>query len=279
MSDGHLDAELWDHVLEDDGVAPTVQAHLASCSRCSAVALRRRRVVELLKETEVTEDVPQNLEADVFELVRLDHVAQVVRDAALAPPPPAHLEEAALSRALQDTPVAPVVTPAGGWGRRTGAGLLAAAAVAAALFAITSYRQVGDLRERVKELQVASGEPGVPDGHDMQLVSFDPQQGSADLELVHFRHDNYKFLLRTRDLAVTPPGNHYELWLVGRGGDVSAGSFRIVKPDDITFSFQIGVDPKAFPDLVVTVEKDDGDPARSGRVLMRGVIDPQHVDH
>jgi anti-sigma-K factor RskA len=67
------------------------------------------------------------------------------------------------------------------------------------------------------------------------------------------------------------PDGLYELWFVGPGGRVSAGTFH---PDDAgrgTVRLVGAADPKKYPRLTVTLEPADGNPRRQGPTVLRGV--------
>ncbi|MDP2350862.1 MAG: anti-sigma factor, partial [Chloroflexota bacterium] len=57
-------------------------------------------------------------------------------------------------------------------------------------------------------------------------------------------------------------GHYYELWLVGEGGRVSAGTFRS-DGSPIAQTFTTAADLATYPRIGITLEPDDGDPAAS----------------
>ena len=84
--------------------------------------------------------------------------------------------------------------------------------------------------------------------------------------------------LRTDDLPILPPGDLYELWFVGPGDTpndpnrISAGTFH---PDDQGRShvdLTAAVDPALYPELSVTSEPGDGNPAPTGPEVLRALI-------
>jgi anti-sigma-K factor RskA len=113
----------------------------------------------------------------------------------------------------------------------------------------------------------------------MQTIELSGQTVAADLALVHFRHDNYRLELHAANVPDCPPGYYYEVWLRGDDGEVSAGSFRIVRPDDLVLNFTVGIDPAEYYLVEVTREPVEGVPDKEGPVVMRGALDPAHVEH
>jgi anti-sigma-K factor RskA len=172
--------------------------------------------------------------------------------------------------------------------RQKVATVLAPAFAAAA--AVLSFMYM-DARDDAGNARVASNSPATssaeeagiaqpPTGHPMQTIEMDGGTVAADLELVHFKHDNYRLALHASDLPGCSAQKFYEVWLREEGGDeYSAGSFRIVKPDDIVFNFNVGIDPAEYYLVEVTREPMDGSTAKEGPVIMRGALDPDHVEH
>lgn len=86
-------------------------------------------------------------------------------------------------------------------------------------------------------------------------------------------------VLQSETLPMLPTGEYYELWFVGpsdspRSPDrVSAGTFH---PDDEGQTLVVlhaAVDPSLFPELEITAETADGDPAPSDDVVLRGPLE------
>lgn len=76
--------------------------------------------------------------------------------------------------------------------------------------------------------------------------------------------------LEVEGLPATGPGEYYEGWLWSDDGEgVSVGTFRNSDGNE-PVTLWSGVDPAAYPSLWVTLETEDGDPAASERVVMRG---------
>ena len=81
--------------------------------------------------------------------------------------------------------------------------------------------------------------------------------------------------LDSDDLPILPKGEYYEVWFVGPGDTpakpnrISAGTFH---PDDDGRSkveLTAAVDPAKYPDLAVTAEPGDGNPAPNGPEVLR----------
>lgn len=70
--------------------------------------------------------------------------------------------------------------------------------------------------------------------------------------------------LEVTGLEPAPEGHFYELWFVGEGGFVSAGTFRAAPG----FELWAGVSLEDYPRLGITLEPDDGDPDRTGVKVM-----------
>lgn len=231
---------------------------------------REERLAALLAEAGLSSAPPEDLETRTFELIRLERVGQLVADAPLEAEPPSDLEERSMARAFAATQEAKVLR-SDRWGRaaKVLAPALGAAAVVLGLFAFNLSQKLDAVEDRPLPR---------PTGHEMQVIALSGSIGEAELGLEHFRHDNYRLSLHASDLAVQPEGFHYEVWLTGDAGVVSAGSFRIERADDIIFDFLVGADPKDFPNLEVTLEPEDGNPAKTGEIVLRGFIDPSQVD-
>jgi hypothetical protein len=86
--------------------------------------------------------------------------------------------------------------------------------------------------------------------------------------------------LEDDELPDLPAGEYYEAWLVGpndtpdRPERISAGTFH---PDDrglVRVDLSAAVDPARYPDLAVTAEPGDGNPAASRTVVRRARLRP-----
>ena len=266
--------------------------HLSDCVDCSRAVTRLERVTDMLASAPLDVDPPRELEDHVLALVRHDRTARLAATAALLPEPPDHLAERALGKVATETGPVEVSRGSNWWPRVTAVLTPAFGAVAlvlAFLFA-SSLEDLDTARQRVTDLrrQGPSGDgaeqpspPGrtPPAGHPMQTVTLTGTEGETELDLFHFRYDNYRLRLHTDELPVQPEGYHYELWLSGEDGTTSAGSFRMEKTAEFVIDFNVGVDPAEYTRVEITKEPDSGPPSKSSDVLVSGEIDPDHVRH
>lgn len=257
--------------------AADVERHLAGCRSCAAELDEYRQVAALLGSAGIEARPPAGLKEATFARLQNEDVGVLLGPAAAATPPP-DLKQRALSRALT---VAPSPAEAKKRSSRQ-TWLAAAAAIVGIAVAAGSQLRVQDLDQRLSTMQtsVQQAERSFgPVGHPLQQVQLAGTDADAALELVHFRHDNYRVTVKVDDIAVTPPGHHYELWLSGSDGEVSVGSFRIKRPDDLTLNFTAGVDPGKFPQVLITLEETDGDPEMTGNLVARARLDRDAVHH
>lgn len=81
--------------------------------------------------------------------------------------------------------------------------------------------------------------------------------------------------LAVRGLPVAPEGSYYECWYVGeadtvdRPSRVTAGTFKVRPGGTTTVAMTTAADHRRFPGIEVTLEPADGDPARTGPVVLR----------
>lgn len=88
-------------------------------------------------------------------------------------------------------------------------------------------------------------------------------------------------VLESDTLPILPLGEYYELWFVGPTDSpespdrISAGTFHPDYDDGYTLVvLHAAVDPGLFPQLEITAEVADGDPAPSDDVVLRGPLEP-----
>lgn len=82
--------------------------------------------------------------------------------------------------------------------------------------------------------------------------------------------DGWWIRLEVKDLPAALPGTYYEGWMWSDDGDgVSIGTFHL-RGGGEEVTLWSGVDPTSYPSIWVTLEDEDGDPAASERVVMRG---------
>ena len=256
-----------------------VEAHLDDCRDCTRQLESLESIERLAAMNPPAPEPPARLADHVFALVGAEEAAAAARKAAIGPEPPPDLEQRALARAGifpgRDRP----------WPVRVAAALAPALALAAAVLSF----MYADARNDLDSAQEPAAGPtsgavieqlaGLPIGHPMQTVELSGESAAADMQLVHFRHDNYRLELHAADLPGLVPNHYYEVWLSGRDGEISAGSFRILWPDDLVFNFNVGIDPAEYHHIEITQEPVDGATFKEGPVVMRGNFDPTHVAH
>ena len=237
-----------------------VETHLSECGTCVVALENLRQVASVLIHAPMGPEPEPDLERHVFTLVRHDDVARLAKEAPLLPEPPPELEDRSISRAG----VLIKKEKRGLW-PRVSLVLTPAFGLAAVLLAV---------------LLIADNGPGSsqsplarPSGQFMQEIRL-TGAGEADLSLTHFRQDNYRLTLTDTDqLPPLTEGHHYELWLKGEDGLVSAGNFRYVEREDFPIDFNVGVDPSDYKSVEITEEPDDGDPEKSGDSVCEGQFD------
>jgi Anti-sigma-K factor rskA/Putative zinc-finger len=261
-------------------VSVDIESHLAECHRCSEALQALRSVEALATSAPLRPESPPDLEDRVFAYVQAYEAAQAAPTAAIGPEPPSDLERRSLERA------GVLTAPTRSARQRVAMVLAPAFAAAAAVLSFMYMDARSDLgstepaRTQTGEPAIAGAVPsGAPAGHPMQTIELSGDTVAADLELVHFRHDNYRLQLHAWDVPGCPSTHYYEVWLRGDDGEVSAGSFRVIRPDDIIFNFNVGIDPAEYYLVEVTREPIDGSSGKEGPVVMRGALDPTHVDH
>ncbi|MDQ4145030.1 MAG: anti-sigma factor [Actinomycetota bacterium] len=275
--DRHVRAELVDVLLgEVPGERlPEIDQHLSECPDCSEALERLRSVRAAVASAPLEPAPPAGLAEDVFLRVKHTGTVALLESAPLGPEPDADMA----NRVFADARLEKVVSLDSARERsgRTRRGLLVAGAALLVIALGFSVMRIAALSDQVKDLEQQTAVE--PDGHDMQTVAVAGLGIESQLELVHFRHDNYRLELQTKDFPVQKEGHHYEVWLVGEGGETQAGSFRILRDDEITFVFNVGIDPRDYSRVEIIEEPDDGDPEKEGEVVAEGTIDPDHVEH
>lgn len=84
--------------------------------------------------------------------------------------------------------------------------------------------------------------------------------------------DGWWIGLQVSDLTPAPEGTYYEGWVWSDEGEgVSIGTFHFRGEGDSVVLWS-GVDPAGYPMIWVTLETEDGDPAASDRIVLRGRI-------
>lgn len=180
--------------------------------------------------------------------------------------PPAELQEAIVAEITSQRPVREPVTriPQHRTARRrtwqpwaAGAGIAAVAAAIAAVAVIAFPR--GDIdRLRMQGTELATA--------------------ASAIATIRSTDSGEEITLDVRELGPAPEGHYYQAWL-RTGPDpadnaVTIGTFHLQGGDD-TVTLWSAVPIEDFPVITVTLEPDDGDPASSGDVVLRGRLDGQ----
>jgi hypothetical protein len=241
-----------------------VADHLSTCAACRTVASELGEVCKLVSSAPLEHEPPSGLEQRVFDLIELDPVIRLAERAPLELDAPPGLEMRVLSRVGL-----PFQTPGRPWSRIAAvlAPGLAAVAVLLALLGINWRSESVGLRSEIKEMEHQYGHPG----DTIRTVSMTgpvTPESKARVALVSDRSSRYRLVLNASRLAPTPPGFHYELWLIGERGTVSSVAFRVSRPDNLVFNVPLGVDPSRYPKIELTLEPDDGGSNLSGPAVM-----------
>ena len=109
------------------------------------------------------------------------------------------------------------------------------------------------------------------DGLALSATSAAPQAGG---ELRGERiGDNLKVELDAWGLPDPGEGGHYEMWYAkADGGRISCGTFSANPDGSASVSMSAPVSAVAYPEVEITQEPDDGDPASSGKVVLKGSL-------
>jgi len=140
---------------------------------------------------------------------------------------------------------------------------MVAAAVVVALLGGVVVSQSGRFGERGQVVELALAAPGGG-----------PARATAEIRQ---GDDGLAIDMEVSGLAPNPPGSVYECWFVGPGDTlerpnrVSAGTFTVGADGRAKLRLQSAADLRRFPAMGVTLERDGGDPRRSGdKVLVSG---------
>lgn len=241
----------------DDATRARVAVHLAECAHCPKELAELRQTIGVLREAPLQNAPDPKLEARVFELAGLERIGSMVSAAPLETEPPVDLEAKALVRAG----VLDSLAPRSRWAKASMV-LAPSLAAAAAVFGFLATQW----HSRINEIEDAFPPMGQRVAAQ-QLTGFG-DGNEATAELFDTSHTNYHLVLHADRLPITPAGYHYEAWLSGPEGTISAGSFRVRGPEDRMFIFTVAVDPREYSHLELSLEPDDGDPDHTGDTVM-----------
>jgi hypothetical protein len=130
-------------------------------------------------------------------------------------------------------------------------------AAAAAIILIVVTAGVTGVLSPVAETQIA-----------LAGTEFAPE--ASGVALVREADAGWWIKLECQDLPAASQGTYYEGWVWNEDGEgVSIGTFHL-RGGEPAIELWSGVDPADYPSIWVTLEDEDGDPAASDRVVMRG---------
>jgi hypothetical protein len=140
--------------------------------------------------------------------------------------------------------------------RRVLAGAVAAALLVVAFVGGVVLSQAGPFADRGRVIHFALA---APDGG--------PARATAEVREVA---DGLAITMQVSGLAPNPPGSVYECWYVGPGDTlehpnrVSAGTFTVGADGRASLRMHSAADLQRYPVMGVTLERDRGNPARTG---------------
>ena len=86
--------------------------------------------------------------------------------------------------------------------------------------------------------------------------------------------ENIRIELEVRGLPELGEDEYYEMWYYTEeedgGGRISCGAFRTAPEGQATVNFTTPLNAREYPEIEVTREPDDGDPASSGEAVLEG---------
>ena len=246
-----------------------VEDHVASCEACRGELADLESLLTLVGAAGVSAPAPQ-LRDTVLGNVEATNLASLLSLAVEAPP--ARIKESVMAAAREGAADAPIgtVTALGGRRRKLAQALAAAAILVAGVVLGSNLFS--------EQTEGPNAALNVPEGHETQVLDLEGM-GPSEASVRHYRHDNFRVSLSVEGYETTPPGFHYAVWVRGDQGDVAVGTFRLKGADDFDIPFAVGVNPTEYPDFVVTLEPNDGDPALTGDVVTEGAFDPVRVQH
>ena len=86
--------------------------------------------------------------------------------------------------------------------------------------------------------------------------------------------ENIRIELEVRGLPELGEDEYYEMWYYAEeehgGGRISCGAFRTAPEGQTIVNFTTPLNARDYPEIEVTREPDDGDPASSGEAVLEG---------
>lgn len=233
--------------------------HLATCERCRADEADLRAVSTLLQDTAPCAP-PAHVEARTLAAVAA--LDERRADPAAAAPP------ASGARAATPDELAPR--------RRTRrpVGIVATVGAVAAGLAVAFVVGAGTAKERTTTVAetrtVVDGSLPGEQEKTAELMG----DGFSAAARVNAIGEGRLVEVKSDTVPIIPKGTYYELWFVGPGDTprtpnrISAGTWHPDERGRTDVRFLIAADPELFPDIEVTEEPPDGDPAPSRRVVL-----------
>ncbi|MDQ5894542.1 MAG: hypothetical protein QG596_803 [Actinomycetota bacterium] len=111
-----------------------------------------------------------------------------------------------------------------------------------------------------------------PAGQELALDSLGEAPPTAEGEVRMVSSEGDQMRLDVSGLKPSPENEFYELWLLGADGELIAlGSFRVGEAGSRSIEVPLPVDPSSFKYFDVSIQPENGDPAHSGRSVLRGL--------
>lgn len=197
-------------------------------------------------------------------------IARLLEDPATWAEVPAGLRErtlAAATRADDDAVGAgPELGPAPRTGRPARSAWRSRLLLAAAAVVLLGLLVVGGLRV---------GRNTTPGGTEVALTGTEGMPGATATAELRKEPAGVSVQFEVGGLPPAPDGSFYEVWLVGKTGKVSAGTFHRRGPQD-RIKLWLGVDPDGYDAITVTRQPTAGGTTADGVVLLRGKL-PAHM--
>ena len=246
--------------------AERFRLHLADCDRCRAEEGELRSVSTMLRGTRPSAP-PADLEARTLAAVAVAAAAGAgssTPNASIAASAPPAVEAPALPRdelAARRRRLPEIAAAAAA----VAAGLVVAFVVGAGTAEDTTTT-AADTRTVTRPDTRLPGEP-----EKTATLTGDGFSAAARVNVIG---PGRLVEVKSDTVPIIPKGTYYELWFVGPGDTpgtpnrISAGTWHPDTRGITDVRFLIAADPELFPDIEVTEEPPDGDPAPSGRVVL-----------
>ena len=248
----------------DPEEAERFRLHLADCDRCRVEEGALRSVITVLRGTRPSAP-PADLEARTLAAVAAAAGAgSSTRDVSVAASAPPAVEAPARPR-----------DELAARRRRLPKVAAAAAAVAAGLvvaFVVGAGTEEDTVTTAANTRTVTRTDTRLPG--ELEKTATLTGDGFSAAARVNVIGPGRLVEVKSDTVPIIPKGTYYELWFVGSGdapgtpNRISAGTWHPDTRGITDVRFLIAADPELFPDIEVTEEPPDGDPAPSGRVVL-----------